>query len=103
MMDLPETTQQAIIYVDATPDEEYPLRILRVYRENCNCQWSDSTDPNKIVENPLLKSMNDDQDKRADILDRAIAKLENRDMLDEYDFSKGTRGKYVSYDGRMDS
>jgi len=40
---LPDITQQPIEHVDGTPDNLYPLRILRAYRENCNCMWSEST------------------------------------------------------------
>jgi hypothetical protein len=67
---LPKLTNEPLIYVDATPDENYPLRILRTHRENCNAKWSAS--PSNI----LYDKMNEDQDKRAEILDRAIEVLE---------------------------
>uniref|UniRef100_A0A6M3L3B3 Uncharacterized protein n=1 Tax=viral metagenome TaxID=1070528 RepID=A0A6M3L3B3_9ZZZZ len=67
---LPDLTQQPIKFVDATPDEEYPLRILQAYREDCNCKWSSDT------ENALIRMMNEMCDKRAEILDRAIEILE---------------------------
>lgn len=70
-MALPETTQEPIIHVDATPNEEYPLRILRAYRENCNCKWVSQP------ANPLTDLMNATCDERAKILDKAIAILEN--------------------------
>ena len=41
---LPPLTQEAIHHVDGTPNEEYPLRILRAYRENCNYRWEDNTE-----------------------------------------------------------
>ena len=63
-----------IIHVDVTPDEDYPLRILRAYRENCNCRWASSTDGQAM--NPLCIKMNEACEKRAEILDRAIKKLE---------------------------
>lgn len=69
-MTLPEISQQPIIHVDATPDENYPLRILRAYRENCNCEWVSDTD------NPLIDQMNKHCRQRAVILDAAIAVLE---------------------------
>ena len=72
---LPNITQQPIEHVDGTPDNLYPLRILRAYRENCNCMWSESSGVEE-VKNPLLKLMNDQQIKRAEILDKAIAILE---------------------------
>jgi negative regulator of replication initiation len=75
-MPLTDYTQQAIIHVDATPDKEYPLRILRAYRENCNVKWATSTDPDAVPITPLFVAMNQAQDKRAAILDWAIAVLE---------------------------
>ena len=68
---------EPIIHVDATPDEDYPFRILQAYRENCNCRWASSTDGQAM--NPLCIKMNDDCEKRAEILDRAIKKLEATD------------------------
>lgn len=67
---LPPITQEPIIYVNATPDNGYPLRILKAYRENCNCKW--------IVDPPsdLYDMMNGMCDKRAIILDKAIKILE---------------------------
>jgi len=52
--ELPDLTQQPVEFVDGTPDREYPLRILRAYRENCNCKWETSDEPD-----PLLEAMND--------------------------------------------
>jgi hypothetical protein len=69
-MDLPKVSQEPIIYVDATPDKEYPLRILQAHRGNCNCKWV--TDSPDIV----LDFMNKANDQRAEILDKAIAILE---------------------------
>ena len=66
-MGLPEVTQQPILYVDGTPTDDYPLRILRAYRENCNCRWVSEPRPN-----PLIDLMNEYCEKRAKILDRAI-------------------------------
>ena len=39
-MSLPDINKQPIIHIDATPDEEYVLRILKTYRENCDCKWA---------------------------------------------------------------
>jgi len=72
MTEFPNLTQEPIINVDATPDEHYPLRILKAYRENCNCKW-ESHPPSWIWD-----SMNEASEKRAVILDRAIAILEGR-------------------------
>lgn len=68
---IPEVTQQVIIHIDATPDDEYVLRILRAYRANCNCKWAGSG-PSLLVD-----FMNDCTDKRAKLLDEAIFILEH--------------------------
>jgi hypothetical protein len=73
--DLPKTTQEFITFIDSTPDKEYPLRILKAYRENCNCKWCDSS-TEEVISNPLLQLMNKHCDQRAKILDEAIMLLE---------------------------
>jgi len=40
-MKLPELTQQPILHIDGTPDEDYPLRILRAYRRRDCREGSD--------------------------------------------------------------
>lgn len=63
--------QELILYIDATPNNNYPIRILEAYRKRCDCKWSSSsTEIVAITE--LMKLMNDQQDERAKILDRAI-------------------------------
>ena len=74
-MTFPELTQQPILHVDGMPDKDYALRILRAYRENCNCFWADTTEGTG-TESPLLKLMNEHQEQRAKLLDEAIAILE---------------------------
>lgn len=69
-MALPPLTRQPIIHIDSTPNEGYPLRILKAYRENCNCKFVATS------LSPLIKRMNEDCDRRAKILDRVIAILE---------------------------
>ena len=69
-MSLPDINKQAIMHINATPDEGYVLRILKVYRENCECKWSSNLD------NPLIVDMNKIQDERAKLLDKAIQILE---------------------------
>jgi len=66
-------TQQSIIHVDGTPDENYVLRILQAYRENCNCKWATGTDGS--CDNPMFQLMNEHQDQRAELLDQAISEL----------------------------
>ena len=65
---LPETNREPILHVDATPNKEYLLRILRTYRDNCGIKWYSRTDELE----PILLEMNKIQDKRAEILDKAI-------------------------------
>ena len=71
--DLPNLTQQPVLYVDATPDDDYPLRILQAYRDNCNSFW----EVHGLEENEKLiyDMMNKVQKQRAKILDKAIQKL----------------------------
>ena len=78
---LPPMTGEPVIHVDATPDEGYPLRILRAHRQNCDCRWSDTYEGGD-TENPLLRAMNEANDKRAAILDRAISVLEEAQKHD---------------------
>ena len=68
-MELPKVIQEPILFVECTPDNEYPLRILQSYRDNCNCKWKDS------LSNPIYDVMNKHQDERAEILDKAIVLL----------------------------
>jgi hypothetical protein len=75
MNKLPDLTQQPVQHVDATPNEEYPLRILRAYRQHCDCNWAETTDGQEAT-NPLLVMMNEQNRQRAVILDRAIRLLE---------------------------
>lgn len=66
--------QQEFLHIDATPDESYPLRILQAYRRLGDFRWSDSS--NDVSENNVLvKTMNELQEKRNALLDRAIALL----------------------------
>ncbi|MDD4970717.1 MAG: hypothetical protein PHT07_14920 [Paludibacter sp.] len=75
---LPKFTQQVIEHVDGTPDADYPLRILKAYRENCNCKWSETGFPDLEKINPVLMLMNQHQEERAKILDKAIEILQNK-------------------------
>lgn len=71
---LPTPATEAIKYVDATPNEEYPIRILGAYLEDARIgRWAE--DSNGTVTNPIMRAMNEDQDKRAEILARAIGIL----------------------------
>lgn len=81
---LPSITQQPIVHVDATPDNNYPLRILKAYRTNCDMKWAETTDIAATITNPLLLAMNEHQEQRAKILDDAILCLE--DNIDRYTY-----------------
>ena len=77
--DFPKVTQEPIIGIDATPNEEYPLRILRTYRENCNCRFSSTSSSGEDEElDPFCKVMNEACEKRARFLDVAIEILEGK-------------------------
>lgn len=65
----PEINREPITHIDATPDKDYPLRILRTYRDNCSMKWYSDTDERL---SPIFIEMNIIQDKRAQILDKAI-------------------------------
>lgn len=63
-------------FIDATPDGNYALRILRYYRATCDEKWEVhglSEDERRIYD-----LMNEHQDQRAEELDEAIAVLEGR-------------------------
>lgn len=64
------------MYIDATPTSDYALRILRAYRQSCNSRCVSTTDPNGI-NSSICNLMNEWQEQRAAILDRAIAILES--------------------------
>ena len=70
--------QQENLFIDATPDEDYPIRILKAYRERANYKYSKSKGEINLTNEPIMKAMNDAQDRRAEILDRAIAKLRSK-------------------------
>lgn len=65
-------TQEPILHVDCIPDDGYPLRILKAYRENCNIHWQSDNNTSQIVCNMMNKHCQ----QRAIILDKAIAILQ---------------------------
>lgn len=73
--DLPPLANRSDIkYVDMTPDDDLPIRILRSYRVDCESYWVVHGLPtNQAL---MYEQMNADQIKRAEILDRAIDRLE---------------------------
>lgn len=71
---LPPITQQPIEHIDGTPNDDYPIRILKAYRQNCNCYWEVHGLPKK--EALIYEMMNEHQRQRAKLLDKAIRILE---------------------------
>lgn len=57
-------------FINAAPDGQYALRILRHYREKCNTMISDNAEGENT--NPLYDIMNQHQAERAAELDKAI-------------------------------
>ena len=72
---LPKLTQEPIKYVCSTPDENYPIRILKAYRKNCNVFWE--VHGLNDEEKSIYGMMNEQQILRAKILDAAIKKLKS--------------------------
>lgn len=76
----PDPPREPIIDVDATPDADYPLRILRAYRANCDIWFS--ADTQGIGQTLACRIMNKTNVARATILDKAIKTLETQRMTD---------------------
>ena len=76
-MSRPELNKQPLPYVDATPDENYPIRILQAFLHDAGCDWEVhglSEEKSKIYD-----LMNEHQKERRILLSRAIKVLqENR-------------------------
>lgn len=62
---------QNILHIDSTPNEKYPLRILQAYRRMGDYKWS-STSGEIDDDHILIRAMNDVQEKRNVLLDKAI-------------------------------
>ena len=71
---IPQLTRETILHVDATPNAEYPIRILRAYRDNAATFWKCQGMAEATV--AIYQQMNRDQLDRVRILDHAIALLE---------------------------
>jgi len=85
---------QNFLYVDATPDENYPLRILQAYRRIGNSKWSSSS--MEIDEDhPLIRAMNEAQEKRNALLDKAIEILATQPLC-AVDFATTAAPKVTS-------
>jgi hypothetical protein len=68
--ELPPFTQETLTHIDSTPDAEYPLRILRAQRSNCDCHFEVTGVGAKSK--VLWDMLNSHQDQRAKILDKAL-------------------------------
>lgn len=66
---LPRMNEIPVLFIDATPNEDYPIRILTAYRKQTDCRFMEDTNP---PQDPLLIAMNENNNKRATILDKAI-------------------------------
>ena len=64
-----------IKYIDATPDGNYALRILKCYLANCDYRITDNLDGNPS-KNKMFVEMNKLQEIRAEELQKAIDILE---------------------------
>jgi len=76
-MKIPTLISQKEIDIDEAPNKNYPLRILKAYRDKCNCKWETNADSKT---KSLWEIMNEHQDQRAKILDKAIAILETKGL-----------------------
>lgn len=76
-MDLPPTTvDMREHHVSSQPDGGYALRILKHFRELCNCKWE--THGLDEADSRIYLMMNEHQDQRAVELDKAIKILESQ-------------------------
>ena len=82
---LPKLTTEPVLHIDSTPNNGYAIRILKAYRENCNCKWSNNTSTNDSI---VFAEMNRQQDERAKILDYAIKILENATFPEHFPLNK---------------
>ncbi len=75
-MKLPKLTKKPLSQVDGTPNEGLPLRILRAYLKDAKCMWKASglTGNQKHI----YEMMNDQNRKRAQVLERAIKTLSQK-------------------------
>jgi hypothetical protein len=74
--DVANTISMNEIWIDATPDTQYALRILKAYRKRCDETWVVAGLPKE--RSLLYDAMNAHQEQRAKELDRAIALLEEK-------------------------
>lgn len=73
--------EEPIMHVDATPDPEYPVRILRAHREHQNYRWVVDSGSENLRE--LVAKMEAARRRRAQLLDEAIRILEQHMRSDD--------------------
>lgn len=71
--------QYEFLHIDATLTPDYPLRILRAYREHCNSRWSSSGCGGE-TDSPLIQKLNELQEQQAELLDKTLAILEAKSL-----------------------
>lgn len=59
--------------VDATPDDDYPIRILEAFLHNTGLRWELTNCDERLHQ--IYDAMNEAQEKRAEILRQAITTL----------------------------
>jgi hypothetical protein len=65
------------MFVDATPDGSYALRLLQIYRNDCDITYADNTSGEESS-NDFINAMNKLQKDRAKELDDAINYLKSK-------------------------
>ncbi len=73
---------ETILYVDMTPTEDLPIRILETYKKDCEIT-RDGFSMMKEIKDPMLMIVIEYNLKRIEILNKAIKELKER----------GTNGK----------
>ncbi len=73
---IPPLTQRPLRQINLTPDPFLAVRILKVFRDDCNCKWASNSDGIVDSGNTVMADMNKICDERVVILDRAISILE---------------------------
>ena len=68
-------TRAPVVWLDATPDADYPLRLLRAHRESHTVRWAQAIDGDEASAR-AVERIEQDQNDRVRYLDEAIRVLE---------------------------
>lgn len=79
MMKNPPLTNEPVQYVECTPDEDYPVRILQAHLQHACCSWE--VHGLDEATRQIYDAMNEANERRRDILERAIRCLK-KERLD---------------------